>query len=396
MKAFGHIDFFPYLNIATVTIDRKTQTTKDLEKPWRQLPGDHSMFTTVLLDDSPAKVRLQPFNHICVKEYNHEMRLHDLRAQVLRVSTALFKLAERNHNDESHDEDVMEASSSDRNAPVTDVTVDESLESTMTREAWRKEKKERKKAAKAAEIMKDSPSIKYDETLLAVVGILDTMRVQTNVAAWIRAGGLWATKRPPLAQPLTETEEDGLVVTPPDPVVQRAPSPTDAEVGEADTRSVDEHVENIDERVVQTDDVTKPPSSLPLPSSSPQNSPPTSPGPGIHIVPLDPANTDLPSEDLPTSPTRKRLLSNSPSESIENGTDAKRPRNEPPRTEHIDTLKTGPSTVKVPTIQSAQDNLGVVSQLWFEDSEVFDYWVTHGREVLRELNIEEDPGINAD
>lgn len=354
------------------------------------------MLTTVLLDDSPAKVRLQPFNHICVKEYNHEMRLHDLRAQVLRISTALFKLAERNHNDESHDEDVMDASSSDQNVPATDVTVDESLESTMTREAWRKEKKERKKAAKAAEIMKDSPSIKYDETLLAIVGILDTMRVQTNVAAWIRAGGLWETKRPPLAQPLTETEEDDPVVTPLDPVTQRAPSPTDAEVGEADTRSVDEHVENVDEQVVQTDDVTKPPSSLPLPSSSPQNSPPTSPGPGIHIVPLDSANTDVPSEDLPTSPTRKRLLSNSPSESIENGTDAKRPRNEPPTTEHIDTLETGPSTVKVPTIQSAQDNLGVVSQLWFEDSEVFDYWVAHGREVLRELNIEEDPGINAD
>lgn len=34
-------------------------------------------------------------------------------------------------------------------------------------------------------------SEKYDETLLAVIGILDEIKNQSNVAGWIRAGGLW-------------------------------------------------------------------------------------------------------------------------------------------------------------------------------------------------------------
>jgi hypothetical protein len=31
----------------------------------------------------------------------------------------------------------------------------------------------------------------YDETLLAVIGVLDEIKGQSNVAGWIRAGGLW-------------------------------------------------------------------------------------------------------------------------------------------------------------------------------------------------------------
>lgn len=31
----------------------------------------------------------------------------------------------------------------------------------------------------------------YDETLLAIIGILDTIKMEDNVAGWIRAGGLW-------------------------------------------------------------------------------------------------------------------------------------------------------------------------------------------------------------
>jgi hypothetical protein len=31
----------------------------------------------------------------------------------------------------------------------------------------------------------------YDETLLAVIGILDQIRLESNIAGWIRAGGLW-------------------------------------------------------------------------------------------------------------------------------------------------------------------------------------------------------------
>ena len=34
----------------------------------------------------------------------------------------------------------------------------------------------------------------FDVTLLAVVGILDEVKHQSNVAAWIRAGGLWGSE----------------------------------------------------------------------------------------------------------------------------------------------------------------------------------------------------------
>lgn len=33
--------------------------------------------------------------------------------------------------------------------------------------------------------------VKYDETLLAIVGILDEVKSQSNVASWVKANGLW-------------------------------------------------------------------------------------------------------------------------------------------------------------------------------------------------------------
>ena len=34
----------------------------------------------------------------------------------------------------------------------------------------------------------------YDVTLLAVIGILEAVKLQSNVAGWTRKGGLWATQ----------------------------------------------------------------------------------------------------------------------------------------------------------------------------------------------------------
>lgn len=63
---------------------------KDLNIPWSKLfapdsPGDephptshHNAFSTLLMDDSPLKAELQPFNHLCVKEYTNVLRNRDL------------------------------------------------------------------------------------------------------------------------------------------------------------------------------------------------------------------------------------------------------------------------------------------------------------------------------
>ena len=40
------------------------------------------------------------------------------------------------------------------------------------------------------------PEVAYDETLLAVIGVLSEIKHQANVAAWIRAGGLWSSRGP--------------------------------------------------------------------------------------------------------------------------------------------------------------------------------------------------------
>lgn len=41
----------------------------------------------------------------------------------------------------------------------------------------------------------------FDEMLLAVVGILDEVKLQDNVASWIRTGGLWAGFQPQSPSP---------------------------------------------------------------------------------------------------------------------------------------------------------------------------------------------------
>ncbi|TFK95811.1 hypothetical protein BDV98DRAFT_492039, partial [Pterulicium gracile] len=116
----------------------KVDTVKNLAKPWESLPIQvdsstdaesetyhHSPLTTLLLDDSPAKARLQPWDQLCINEFTGAMRVKD-----------------------------------------------EML--------WRK----RKATATSP------PTEKFDETLLAVIGVLAHIRTQENVAAWVRAGGL--------------------------------------------------------------------------------------------------------------------------------------------------------------------------------------------------------------
>ncbi|KAJ7816514.1 hypothetical protein B0H14DRAFT_2844637 [Mycena olivaceomarginata] len=65
---------------------QKTQTTKDLAKPWATFP-EHSHRTTLLLDDSARKAHLHPHNHVCVREYLAETRRHDLEVSQSSSST---------------------------------------------------------------------------------------------------------------------------------------------------------------------------------------------------------------------------------------------------------------------------------------------------------------------
>jgi hypothetical protein len=41
-------------------------------------PQHHSALSSLLVDDSPLKAALQPWNHLCIREYVQEMRRQDL------------------------------------------------------------------------------------------------------------------------------------------------------------------------------------------------------------------------------------------------------------------------------------------------------------------------------
>jgi hypothetical protein len=147
------------LNFA-LCLDKKTQTTKDLAKLWAVFP-EHSQRTTLLLDDSALKAHLHPHNHVCVREYVHETRRHDL--EVWRSSTPLVEAAVPS-------KPKKQKKSKSKKVPVPDL--DSPVDIMDAPSAW------------------FASTSNYDETLLAVIGILETIKTQPNVADWIQGGGL--------------------------------------------------------------------------------------------------------------------------------------------------------------------------------------------------------------
>lgn len=393
-------------------VARKIQTTKDLERPWGQLPGNHSALTTLLLDDSPAKVKLQPYNHVCVKEYNQQLRLKDLRTKVIKSSAA---------SSPSSPEDVIDRTGANQSTIDTE-EADGVAEHGSAQQARRKEKKMRKKASKLTALLDNVAAAKYDETLLAVIGILDVVRVQSNVAAWVRKGGLWALKSPPVVA-------DGTVATRKDEKsdFQRAQSPTDMELNDVDNAEASVLVASSDDFAAEP-----PSSSLPLRSSSPASSPPSSPGfQQGHTGDVQAGELKSTRAPLGLSLNNKRVLSFSPCADTES--EAKRPRKGGSNTiNHEQEDRSGlttemharvdpvaahagndadamahtkptsaildavshPRTPSVERIQAASKSADTQQpSLWFEDEDVFYYWVAEGRRVLKDLNIAEETGI---
>lgn len=209
--------------LLTFLTARKTQTTKDLTKPWTLLPlgtspadltvqseADsaaektglapsvaHSAMTTLLLDDSPAKARLQPYNHVCIPEYDASLRATDLKlyerekmkaksiitltddeegpqAQV-RTPTRARKQHALPVSEQSVSADIP-SDSSDSDLSIVDSTPARVEQSIIPSERAQ---------------ISSRPFETYDPTLLAVIGILDEIKKQSSVAGWIRRSGLW-------------------------------------------------------------------------------------------------------------------------------------------------------------------------------------------------------------
>ncbi|CCM00301.1 uncharacterized protein FIBRA_02331 [Fibroporia radiculosa] len=267
--------------------DSKVQTVKDLNKPWSQLPAlltplppsphpseastprsdrspspptssapgasavaahRHSASTTLLLDDSPLKAAMQPYNHVCIGEYSGERRTKDLeslqkqrdweameaareqlqiqapmsqqqdaprRSELRRDSPEELPQADADEADlkkrkrkasrrdgsvDAHAEDDTSSATTsvpDIHSPSPDGTKYDGAVPSHKRKRKSKRQKTLEALAQCADV--ERPEEVYDVTLLAVVGVLEEIKHQYNVAAWIRTGGLWGQQRPDLS-----------------------------------------------------------------------------------------------------------------------------------------------------------------------------------------------------
>ena len=136
---------------------------------------------TILVDDSPLKAKLQPYNHLCVREYAATTRGSNVAVRDAEVLTA-------------------RASRHSTPTPIREVENENTEEDPTTakkrkRKERKREKTEKKRAEKKSWKAREQARVaggggEYDEMLLAVIGILEEVKVQGNVSAWMRRGGL--------------------------------------------------------------------------------------------------------------------------------------------------------------------------------------------------------------
>ncbi|KAF9231376.1 hypothetical protein BU15DRAFT_68384 [Melanogaster broomeanus] len=184
------------LGLSVEEYHRKTATTKDLTKPWKLLPLDdsagaplsgspapaeleeshiiHSALVTLLLDDTPRKALLQPYNHVCIPEYDSPRRQRDLQSLNTMEGPKEGKRSKKRRLRDEVDAAAVDHVDPASPRPDTDLIISDSLPS----------------ASLASLYLTAEP---FDVTLLSAIGVLDAIKLQSNVAAWIRGGGLWHT-----------------------------------------------------------------------------------------------------------------------------------------------------------------------------------------------------------
>jgi hypothetical protein len=138
----------------------------------------------MLLDDSHAKAALQPYNHLCVLEYTRAQRNSDL---------AVLQLEHAEQRSAQHQEDSAAAAAADADAEAdADALIASSPDGTTEKVRKRKRKKKQSQESTVpATATADGAPAAFDETLLAVIGILHAARLESSVAGWLRAGALF-------------------------------------------------------------------------------------------------------------------------------------------------------------------------------------------------------------
>ncbi|KAJ4485817.1 hypothetical protein J3R30DRAFT_1411594 [Lentinula aciculospora] len=139
----------------------------------------HSALSTLLLDDSPLKARMQPYNHICVPEYEGKFYARDVR-----IAEADKRLDAISNN---HDFPISKGVAAEA-SPSRDASLGKRKRSrSASPQASPRFRKKHKRF-----ITKPDTKSHHDHILLAVIGLLDALKHESNVAAWIQSEQLFA------------------------------------------------------------------------------------------------------------------------------------------------------------------------------------------------------------
>ncbi|KAJ8473032.1 hypothetical protein ONZ51_g8120 [Trametes cubensis] len=343
-----HIPHSPHSSIANTprSSPELSSPSRSSDNPESTAPQAHSALTTLLLDDSPRKAELQPFNHVCIGEYSGERRAKDLESlqqeQEWYAATEARQLLDAriaeakgsSIEDADDDESVPDAE--------LDAPLDEGAASSaeMSKKRKRKEKKLQKRAALLEKFEAGGkPDVSYDETLLAVIGVLDEIKTQANVAAWIRSGGLWGPYGPNVVHsPKSQAEDDS--------TADLSSTPLEPE-----------------EKEVQSDD------------------------------------SDLSVKDVPSSERDSQ-----PGPDAAAGRDSKRRRKRKrQRMRKSDAVAQGAEGIELTDVGNDRETAMLVAgsaqetpipqKMWFEDERVLGHWAARGRRALEEMGIPVEHGI---
>ncbi len=359
------------------------------------------------------KARLQPYNHVCIKEYDAEQRARDVALTVylnaysptVQVNGGLDQPQEASvnsgiRNGQATGPNGANGMEMDSTAPpypsaadVIDQPTDEAIDNLRKRKnrsnsqqeglddnedckpessipqglsKSQKKKQKKKQKRKETEQQQPVPQERMDETLLAVIGVLDTAKTQSNIAGWIRAGGLWLGKRSghsvtahPHAESLMRSPNDGQAdpsggVTSEELATLPVSSPQATVVAE-----------------FESDEKHRASASQDLDSGA---------GPGVdnHATAGNDAGT---AQAASSSPATHSSLAPHSSLTEESQSPA--------------AMSLGETQKRIlETNESETNSSSPVSEpMWFQDESNVQYWVDKGRQALKSLGIEEVHGI---
>lgn len=229
-------------------------------------------------------------------------------------------------------------------------TAEEDEDSPRKRKRQAKKSKRREdRIAKAGdinpEVHAEEEKEELDPTLLAVIGILDEIKIQRNVAAWIRAGALWGPGREEDVAPAPDSDNDA---TSCDQVQIRGYQP-DIEAAQSDNHTDETTGAGLVSNAAIQDDIGRDATTRKRAKH--------------HGDDFDPNDASrLASDDL----SKDREIS-------------------PPGNDQ--TSRNPKSTA------DATNDVGKVQLMWFEDSATLRYWVRRGKRALEELGLPIDHGI---